>query len=52
VRVDHPPTVGEAHHSEKRLLERDDVNLIRHCERSAAIQGVLIRPWIASLRSQ
>ncbi|MCI1141969.1 hypothetical protein MOP88_06070 [Sphingomonas sp. WKB10] len=26
--------------------------LSRHCERSAAIQGVLVRLWIAALRSQ
>jgi hypothetical protein len=32
---------------------RDRVELtIRHCERSEAIQGVLVRLWIASLRSQ
>jgi hypothetical protein len=26
--------------------------VVRHCERSDAIQGVLVRLWIASLRSQ
>jgi len=30
----------------------DDIKLIRHCERSEAIQDVLVRLWIASLRSQ
>ncbi len=35
-----------------RALERDDIEPIRHCERSEAIQGVLVRLWIASLRSQ
>ena len=34
------------------VMDYDDIRLIRHCERSEAIQGVLIRRWIASLRSQ
>ncbi|WP_293873426.1 MULTISPECIES: hypothetical protein [unclassified Sphingomonas] len=33
-------------------LERDGIEPIRHCERSEAIQGVLVRLWIASPRSQ
>jgi hypothetical protein len=42
-----------------RLLSRRDAVVIedlfflfRHCERSEAIQNLLQRPWIASLRSQ
>ncbi|VXC66809.1 hypothetical protein SPHINGO8AM_180038 [Sphingomonas sp. 8AM] len=33
-------------------LEREHAKLIRHCERSEAIQGRITTPWIASLRSQ